>query len=236
MMKKIITVILVCLMCLVLPAFSSCKKRTPTKLELRSGENDYPSVNRDNFSGADIDEFSSSIKEIKTRDDQYKLYSTMYDKIISDDIGIYVPSDEETITHLGVKCYQPFGSCGFSANEEGLIDYVEIMTRCIFTCGGTEYEVNFNTYCEDSSLTSNSAIETKTFELDGREVELVISKVLRNKYVDSLRYKIGEDTVTIMPANGDFFENAGLTDLPKDIFDLLEMIDLKKVSLKELIW
>lgn len=232
-MKNIITAILACLVCFASLAFSSCKKETPVKLELHSAENTYPVVNPDNFSGTDMDEFSASLKEIKTSDDKFRMYSTTYNKIISDDVGVYIPADEEMITYLGVDCYQPLGGCGLLVNDEGLVDYVEIRTRCIFTCGGVEYEANFYTYNDDSSLTTNNAVEA--FELDGREARLVTSKVFGKKCVLSCRYKDGDDTVIIMPTSGDFLENTELTNLPEDIFELLDILNLKKVGLKELI-
>lgn len=225
-MKKIITAILVCLVCFMSLAFSSCKKRDLVKLTLVSTENGYQ-ADTDSFRGVDINEFSASLKEIKMRDDEFKVYSTMYDKIISDDVGIYIPADEERITYLGIHCYQPGG---IRTNEEGFVDYVEIEARCIFTCGGTEYEASFYT-----SLSANTAKETKTFKLGGGEAEFVISNGLRKKEVDLCRYKVGDDTVIIKPVNGNFFENTEFTNLPEDIFEFLEIFDLKKVSLKDLI-
>lgn len=49
------------------------------------------------------------------------------------------------------------------------------------------------------------------------------------------RYKVGDDIIMIMPAYGNYFEDAEFTDFPEDIFEFLEIFNLKKVGLKDLI-
>lgn len=156
-MKKVITAILFCFVCLSLLTFSSCKKEAPLRVELRNVEDDYQGMNIDTFSGTDMDKFADSLKEIKTRDDEHNVYKAMYDNIVLENAGIYIPEDEERITYLGVSCYKPTGN--LTVNSEGIIEHVEIKVRCIFTCGGTEYEASIYTCSYEFNPMSNETIK-----------------------------------------------------------------------------